>query len=126
VEAEEAEVPVDGGQGASRHIEEHGQSGKYKEAEEMHREALAIMERAFRVNGIFAIGYGKRLSIQRPPDPFKSWVVYSHTRSPRLFFKTRTVAFTYSLGFDDGVTNDPEVLSNGLFYLRKLVLVFAI
>lgn len=72
LEAEEAEVPIGGGQGASRHIEEHGQSGKYKEAEEMHREALAVMERAVRVNGIFAIGYGKRLSTQRPPDPLKS------------------------------------------------------
>jgi hypothetical protein len=120
VEAEEAEVPISGGQGASRHVEEHGQSGKYKEVEEMHREALAIMERAFRVNDIFAIGYGKQLSIQRPADPFKGCVVYSHTRNPRLFFKTRMVASAYSLGFDDGVTNDPEVLSRIVAFINTI------
>jgi len=63
---------------------------------------LTVMERAFSVNDIFAIGYIEQLSIQRPPDPFEGLVVYS----PRLFFKTRMVAFTDSPGFDDGVVND--------------------
>jgi len=67
-----AEIPAGGEQGASRHTEEHGQSGKYKKAEEMHREAMAIMKKAFSVKDIFVIGYNKQLSIQRPPGPFEA------------------------------------------------------